>query len=155
MLPTLPTPRKFTLLAGAAEGETKLNAFDNALLAAGIGNLNLLKVSSILPPEAEYVEKLNIPPGSLTPTAYGSLASDQPGELIAAAVGIGFSANSFGVIMEYSGYCTQEEAEEKIRFMVESAFRQRGIKLEKTMVKGIQWKVEKIGAVFAGVALWY
>ena len=39
--------------------------------------------------------------------------------------------------------------------MVESAFRQRGIKLEKTMVKGIQWKVEKIGAVFAGVALWY
>jgi len=155
MLPSLPTPRKFTLLAGAAEGGTKLNAFDNALLAAGIGNLNLVKVSSILPPEAEYVEKLDIPPGSLTPTAYGSCASDRPGEVIAAAVGIGFSTNSFGVIMEYSGCCEQKEAEEKIQFILENAFRQRGIKLEKTMIKGIQWKVEKIGAVFAGVALWY
>ncbi|MFO7311775.1 MAG: pyruvoyl-dependent arginine decarboxylase, partial [Bacillota bacterium] len=38
----LPTPRKFTLVSGAAEGTTPLNAFDNALLASGIGNLNLL-----------------------------------------------------------------------------------------------------------------
>ncbi|NLY88794.1 MAG: arginine decarboxylase, pyruvoyl-dependent [Firmicutes bacterium] len=155
MKPALPTPKKFTLLAGAAEGSTKLNAFDNALLAAGIGNLNLLRVSSILPPEAEYVEKLSIPPGSLTPTAYGSLASDQPGEVISAAVGVGFSAGSFGVIMEYSGSCEQKEAEEKVRLMLENAFRQRGIKLEKTMIKGIQWQVKEIGAVFAGVALWY
>ena len=35
--------------AGRAEGGTTLNAFDNALLAAGIGNINLIKVSSILP----------------------------------------------------------------------------------------------------------
>ena len=41
------------------------------------------------------------------------------GEVIAAAVGIGFSTNSFGVIMEYSGCCEQKEAEEKIQFMLE------------------------------------
>ena len=35
--------------AGAAEGETELNAFDNALLAAQVGNLNLIRVSSVLP----------------------------------------------------------------------------------------------------------
>ena len=35
---------------GHAEGGTPLNAFDNALLAAGIGNINLVKVSSIIPP---------------------------------------------------------------------------------------------------------
>lgn len=151
----LPTPKKFTLLAGAAEGGTKLNAFDNALLAAGIGNLNLLKVSSILPPEAEYVEELNISPGALTPTAYGTVAGEQPGELISAAVGVGFSPGSFGVIMEYSGHCEKAEAEEKIRLMLENAFHQRNIRLEKVMVKGIEWKVKQIGAVFAGVALWY
>lgn len=48
----LETPKKFTLVAGSAEGPSRLNAFDNALLAAGIGNVNLLRVSSILPPGA-------------------------------------------------------------------------------------------------------
>ena len=42
--------------AGHAEGGTTLNAFDNALLAAGIGNINLIKVSSILPPDVPVVE---------------------------------------------------------------------------------------------------
>ena len=41
--------------AGRAEGGTPLNAFDNALLAAGIGNINLIKVSSILPPGVELI----------------------------------------------------------------------------------------------------
>src|SRR5262249_3760585 len=36
--------------AAAAEGGTPLNAFDNALLAGGIGNVNLVKMSSIMPP---------------------------------------------------------------------------------------------------------
>lgn len=151
----LSTPRKFTLVAGGAEGPTKLNAFDNALLAAGIGNLNLLKVSSILPPEAEFVGELNIAPGSLTPTAYGSLVGDVPGEIISAAVGVGFSQASFGIIMEFSGYCGKKEAETRVLAMVENAFRQREKQLQKSLVKSVEWKVEKIGAVFAGVALWY
>ncbi len=40
---------KAATTSGSAEGTTPLNAFDNALLAAGIGNINLVKVSSILP----------------------------------------------------------------------------------------------------------
>ena len=59
----LPTPKKFTIVTGHAEGATPLNAYDHALLASGLGNLNLLRLSSILPPGAEYVEKLEIPPG--------------------------------------------------------------------------------------------
>lgn len=151
----LPTPKKFTLVAGTAEGRTRLNAFDNALLVSGIGNLNLLKVSSILPPGAEYVEKLSIPPGSLTPTAYGSMASDVPGEILSAAVGVGFSKDDFGVIMEFSGKCTKEEAERRVTAMVEEAFEVRGIPLEKIMVKAADCKVDKIACAFAAVALWY
>ncbi|MGI6038255.1 MAG: pyruvoyl-dependent arginine decarboxylase [Limnochordia bacterium] len=152
----LPTPKKFTLVAGSAEGPTQLNAFDNALLEAGIGNLNLLRVSSILPPNCEYVDRLDIPPGSLTPTAYGALISDQPGETIAAAVAVGISAaDSFGVIMEFSGRCSQGEAEEQVSQMVKHAFAHRQIPLQKIMVKGTEHKVEKIGSVFAAVALWY
>jgi arginine decarboxylase len=96
----LPTPRRFTIVAGRSEGGTKLTAFDKALLDAGIGNLNLLKVSSILPPNAECVEKLEIPPGSLTPTAYGSFVSDVSGQLIAAAVGV---CGSRSLVLERAG----------------------------------------------------
>lgn len=151
----LPTPKKFTLVAGTAEGRTRLNAFDNALLASGIGNLNLLKVSSILPPAAEYVEKLSIPPGSLTPTAYGSIASDVHGEVISAAVAVGLSKDDFGVIMEFSGKCSKDEAERAVTAMVEEAFEVRGIALEKVMVKATACRVEKVACAFAAVALWY
>ncbi len=151
----LQTPKKFTLVAATAEGRTRLNAFDNALLASGIGNLNLLKVSSILPPAAEFVEKLSIPPGSLTPTAYGSISSDVPGEVISAAVGIGFSKNDFGVIMEFSGKCDKAEAERQIRAMVEEAFEVRGIPLVEVMVKATDCTVKTCACAFAAVALWY
>ncbi|HOB90495.1 MAG: arginine decarboxylase, pyruvoyl-dependent [Bacillota bacterium] len=151
----LPTPRKFTIVSGSSEGDTKLTAFDKALLDAGIGNLNLLKVSSILPPNAEYVERLEIPPGSLTPTAYGSFVSDVQGEVIAAAVGVGFSEKDYGVIMEFGGVCTRQEAEARVKQMIEEAFAVRGLKLAKVMTKGVEHRVEKIGCVFAAVALWY
>lgn len=50
----LPTPTIFKMVAGSSEGTTSLNALDNALIAAGVGNVNLLRVSSILPPRCEH-----------------------------------------------------------------------------------------------------
>lgn len=37
---------KIAIVSGKDEGPTRLNAFDNALTAAGIGDVNLIKVSS-------------------------------------------------------------------------------------------------------------
>ncbi len=151
----LPTPKKFFITAASAEGHSKLTAFDNALLKARIGNVNLLRVSSILPPGAEYSPDLTIPPGSLTPTAYGSIVSDVPGETIAAAVAVGFSEDTFGVIMEYSGKCTAEEARAVITKMVQEAFDTRKMKLVDIKVEAVEHQVEKIGCAFAAVPLWY
>lgn len=154
----IPTPTKFKLVAGTAEGPTRLNAFDNALLAAGVGNLNLLKVSSILPPKAEYKEDLEIPPGSLTPVAYGCSTSDVPGELISAGVAVGFSdqgRDSYGVIMEFSGKCSREEAEKRLTQMVRDAFAARGLEVKKMLIKACEHNVKQIGCAFAAVALWY
>jgi arginine decarboxylase len=152
----LATPRKYTLVAGTAEGSTRLNAFDHALLAAGIGNLNLLRVSSILPPDAEFVERLDIPPGALTPTAYGTIASEVPGEVIAAAIGVGLGEpGEYGVIMEFSGRCTRAEAEAEVRAMVEEAFRTRGRELRRVEIRAVEHRVERVGCAFAAAALWY
>lgn len=151
----LPVPKKFFITAAAAEGESKLNAFDNALLKARIGNVNLIRVSSILPPGAEFDPELVIPPGSLVPTAYGYIISDKPGEIIAAAVGIGFSNDTFGVIMEFSGRCSQQEAEAEIEKMIREAFATRNMPLADMKIAAVEHRVEKIGCAFAAVPLWY
>ncbi|MEW6162890.1 MAG: arginine decarboxylase, pyruvoyl-dependent [Nitrospirota bacterium] len=156
MITGLPRPGKFTLVAAAAEGKTELTAFDKALLLAGVGNMNLLKVSSILPPEVEYMPELSVEPGSLLPVAYSSLTCTQSGELISASVGVGIYAKEHhGVIMEFSGFCTKKEAEEMVSEMIIEAFETRGLPLNKTFIKGVDHKVKKIGCVFAAVPLWY
>ncbi len=152
----LPRPRKFTLVVASAEGKTELTAFDKALLLAGIGNMNLLKVSSILPPDSYHVPELSIDAGSLLPIAYSSLTCTQPGELISSSVGVGITSKEhYGVIMEFSGFCSKEDAEDNVSEMVREAFEVRGLSLNKLFVKGVDHKVKKIGCVLAGVPLWY
>ncbi|MCY0881884.1 MAG: arginine decarboxylase, pyruvoyl-dependent [Firmicutes bacterium] len=152
----LETPKKFTLLSGHAEGPSRLNAFDGALLDAGIGNVNLLKVSSILPPRAVEVAHLEIIPGQLLPTAYGTITSEVPGEKIAAAVAIAIgSVDEYGVIMEFSGRCGQEEAAAIVEEMARAAFAQRNRSVARVAVHAVEHTVDRIGCAFAAVALWY
>ncbi|MCL5056489.1 MAG: arginine decarboxylase, pyruvoyl-dependent [Actinobacteria bacterium] len=151
----LPTPKKFFLTAAGAEGHSELTAFDNALLAGRIGNINLLRVSSILPPGAELDNGLVIPPGSLVPTAYGYIISREPGQLIAAAVGVGFSKDAFGVIMEHSCIGTKEEAGREIEKMLKEAFATRGMELADIKIAAADHRVREIGCVLAAVPMWY
>ena len=150
----LVVPTKYTLAAGAAEGETPLTAFDNALLAAGIGNLNLVRVSSIVPIGARRVDHVDLPAGALAPTAYGAVTSDRPGELIAAAVAVGVADNGLGIIMEYSGRCSREQAEAAVRSMVEEALRGRGLVARELHVRGVEHRVGRTGCAVAAVTLW-
>ncbi|MDH7577781.1 MAG: arginine decarboxylase, pyruvoyl-dependent [Bacillota bacterium] len=151
----LPVPTRYTLVAAAAEGKQELNAFDQALLKAGVGNVNLLRVSSILPPGTGFTPALVIPPGSLVPIAYGSLVSEEKDALIAAAVAVGVGVKDFGVIMEFAGYCGKKDAEARVEEMVEEAFAYRGMKLHEIKVIGVEHRVIRCGCVFAGVPLWY
>lgn len=151
----LPTPKKFFLTAASAEGHSSLTAFDNALLTGRIGNINLIRVSSILPPGAELCNDLVIPPGSLVPTAYGYIISDEPGQLIAAAVGVGFSEDAFGVIMEHSCIGSRDEAHNEIEKMLKEAFVSRGMELKKMEIAATEHRVQKIGCALAAVPMWY
>ncbi|MEW6308519.1 MAG: arginine decarboxylase, pyruvoyl-dependent [Bacillota bacterium] len=151
----LPTPTRYTLVAGSGEGRTALNSFDQALLNSGIGNMNLLRVSSILPPAAVHVEEFRMRPGSLLPTAYGAITSEVPGERIAAGVAVGRSPGDFGVIMEFSGKCSRAEAEAELEAMVREAFSMRGLDLAEYRVKAVEHVVKSKGCAFAAAALWY
>lgn len=150
------TPDKYFLVKGFAEGETELNAFDNALLAAGVGNTNLVRMSSILPPAAQEVEPLKLPYGALVPVAYADQSSEVCGEEIAAGVALGITDDPTlpGVIMEHHMSGTEDECRKIVIQKIESAFRVRGWKLAEMKVAVVAGKVEKIGAAFAGVVLW-
>ncbi len=148
-------PEKFVIVAAAAEADHALTAFDAALLKAGIANVNLVRISSILPPECRKEENgIAFPPGAFVPTAYGAISSEKEGALLAAAVGIGFSRDSIGVIMEHAGHCSEQESREKVKEMIEEAFANRGLELYNIEIKGVEHRVKKAGAALAAVALW-
>jgi len=149
-------PDLLWLTIGHAEGETKLNAFDNALIAAGIGHWNLVKVTSVAPKAATFVEgPLNIEAGSVVPAVLASCHSENAGELITACVGVGVGADSHGMIMEHSGPGAPDDMESVVRQMVRESFQRRGLELERIVVGSVSHTVERIGSSVAAVVPWW
>ena len=150
------TPTQYFLVAGASEGYTLLNAFDGALLKAGIGNTNLVKMSSIVPPHCQRISPIALPPGALVPAAYAALTSDVHGEIISAGVAIALpeDENQNGLIMEYSAKGEQRKIEEIVRNMAVEGMKLRGWKIKDMKSIAIEYKIKKIGAVLAAVVLW-
>ena len=148
-------PERLWVTSGAAEGGTPLNAFDNALLAAEIGNYNLIKVSSIIPQGARLHEvRPDLLAGALVPAVVAQLGSDRPGTEISSAVGLGFSRDSHGMIMEHSCQGPAEAAESAVRKMVEQAFARRGLDLHNIVIRSCSHRVANVGCTVAAVILW-
>lgn len=152
------TPTRFFLVQGSSEGFSMLNAFDGALLASGVGDTNLVKMSSILPPRCEEVKPapVPLPQGALVPVAYASLCSDVPGEVISSAVAIGIpkDVDRAGLIMEYSAKAEEKIVVDQVKKMVEKGMEMRKREIKEIMSISATYKVVATGAVFAGVVLW-
>lgn len=152
------TPTRFFLVSGSSDGFSLLNAFDGALLASGVGDTNLVKMSSILPPGCKEIDPppVPMPQGALVPVAYASLTSDVPGEVISAAVAIGIpkDGNRAGLIMEYSAKAEEELVVQQVKKMVEKGMEVRERAIKEIMAISATYRVSTIGAVFAGVVLW-
>lgn len=150
------TPTKYFFVTGYSDGHSPLNAFDGALLNSGIGNLNLVKMSSIIPPHCTRISACPIPPGSLVPVAYASINSDMEGEYIAAGVAAAFSTDPDypGLIMEYSARGRSEDVEAIVRHMAEQGMFLRKQKVREIQSVSVEYRVKTVGAAFAGVVLW-
>jgi len=150
------TPTHYFLVSGASEGFTPLNAFDGALLCAGIGDTNLVKMSSIVPPRCQLIAPVPLPPGSLVPTAYASITSDVPGEIISSAVAVALPKKPYfpGLIMEYSSRGPKAEIEEMVRRMAMEAMKLRLREIKDLISIAVEHRVRKVGATLAAVVLW-
>ena len=60
---------QFTVVTGYSVGHMALNAFDNPLQNSCVGNYNLVKVSSSLPPLCKESTIIEVPHGLLLPIA--------------------------------------------------------------------------------------
>ncbi|MCX6640633.1 MAG: arginine decarboxylase, pyruvoyl-dependent [bacterium] len=148
-------PRRYFLVSGCSEAPTELNAFDGALRQAGVGDVNLLKVSSIVPPACRRIDPIALPKGALIPIAYASISSDKPGEVIAAAIAVGIpeEIDQVGVIMEHSAVGHQAEVEKIATDMARTALEMRGLSIKSIESRAVEIKVKDVAAAFAGVAL--
>lgn len=151
-----PVASKYFLTAGAGHASTPLNAFDAALIRAGIGDTNLIRMSSILPPGCVEIRPYELVKGSWVPVAYGELISAEPGKLISAAVAVGIpeDPSAAGLIMEHTLMGEPDACEEKARLMVREGMEIiRGIRIKEVKSIATSLMVERVGAVFAAVVL--
>ena len=149
-------PTHYFLVAGTGEGMTELNAFDHALLAAGVGDTNLVKMSSILPPSCQSMPPVSLPYGALVPVAYADMTASTPGDWVAAAVAVAipFDPTLPGLIMEHHGIGRRVDVEAKVREMAIHGMQHRNREIRDVLVMGAEHQVETCGAAFAGVVLW-
>lgn len=152
------TPTKFFLVSGSSDGFSLLNAFDGALLKSGVGDTNLIRMSSILPPGCTEIKPRPkaLPQGALVPVAYASITSDIPGETISAAVAIGIPEDPglAGLIMEYSAREDETAVRSQVIKMVEKGMEVRERSIREIMSISSTFRVAAVGAAFAGVVLW-
>ncbi|MCX8174119.1 MAG: pyruvoyl-dependent arginine decarboxylase [Thermoplasmata archaeon] len=136
----LPIPTKFFVTSGKAISKVSdLNAFDLALLRAGIGEQNLVSVSSILPVGIKQVEKRTLPMGAIT---YCVLAQQRggEGEMISAGIAYAFRKDGLGgYVAEGHMHGTQKSLKEVLRWKMEEMAKLRGVELEK-----INFKAEEL-----------
>lgn len=148
----------FTFVRGIGmDYQYGLLSFDEALRAANIGNYNIVRVSSILPPGAVRQRAIDVVPGSVLYVAYATDTIIGNGRVSSAiSVGLPKDMSNIGVIMEYSSSEDKESVIRHSREMVEKAMKKRGIALSDILSVGIEaeQKETKYLTTFAGIALW-
>ena len=142
---------KIAIVSGKDEGPTKLNAFDNALSDAGIGDVNLIKVSSMLSANAEIQELPKLKAGAMVNCVLSEVTSDNPGDVITAVIAVAIG-NELGCVVETTGINKDTDeligkAEEMVRYMMEK----RDVDIKELRVEFSTTTVKNIASAIASV----
>lgn len=89
-------PAEFFVTSGSAISKVSdLNAFDQALLGAGISEQNLVAVSSVIPRNAECVKRTDLPMGAVTHCVLAQMRGSE-GETVSAGIVYAFRKDGNG-----------------------------------------------------------
>jgi arginine decarboxylase len=126
-------PRQFFITSGVAhDGSSLLNAFDLALEDAKITQCNLVEVSSILPPESEEIQPIDIPAGAITFCVMARMAGTL-GERIGAGLAWAWGelpdGGRYGIVAEHHGNSAEAEIERMLKMKIERMAEVRDLKV--------------------------
>lgn len=142
---------KISIVSGESEGPSPLNAFDNALLKAGIGDVNLIKVSSMLAGNTCIVDLPYLEPGSMVNCVLSEITSTTPGDKITACVCVAIG-EQLGCVSEYSSVEESEETvKSKCREMTQYMMDVRGVEIKELISESSTHIVEKCGSSIVSV----
>src|SRR5216684_582357 len=105
-----PVPKGAFLTKGVGKHREKLSSFELALRSAGIAEFNLVRVSSIFPPNCKLIPiqegRKNLTPGQIIFTVMHENSTNEPHRLIAASVGLAVPAdsNQYGYLSEHHSF---------------------------------------------------
>lgn len=128
-------PKEFFVTSGKAlSGVSDLNAFDLALMRAGIEEQNLVAVSSIIPPDAVEIDRIRLPMGAVTHCVLAQMRG-RDGDRISAGIGYAYRKDGYGGYVAESHIFGGEEAvrNDLIR-KVKEMERIRGVELGKPTI---------------------
>src|SRR3989337_1136823 len=96
-------PTKAFLTKGVGRHREKLTSFEMALRDAHLANFNLVRVSSIFPPQCELVDREEglsmLKPGQVLFTVVAESATNEPSRLVAASIGLALPASMLGTVL--------------------------------------------------------
>jgi len=109
-------PTKVFLTKGVGVHRERLTSFEMALRDAQIAKFNLVRVSSILPPGCQIVDREEalerLRPGQIVFTVLSEAATNEPSRRVAAAVGLAIPTDPrhYGYISEHHAFGQAEQA---------------------------------------------
>jgi arginine decarboxylase len=123
-------PKEFFVTSGKAlSSVSKLNAFDQALEKAGIGQCNLVPVSSILPPKCKERKWKKMPVGSITHVVIARIDGDEK-TTIGAGIAWAWGKNKeYGLVAEAYGQMSHKALKENLEVKIKEMAKVRNIEL--------------------------
>ena len=103
-------PKAMFFTRGVGKHQHSLTSFEEALRKAKIAEYNLVRVSSIFPPNCRIVSRSQgvnkLAPGQITHCVMAEARTNEPNRLISAGIGLALPSddNQFGYISEHHGY---------------------------------------------------
>lgn len=103
-------PKYFFLTKGMGKHKDNLQSFELALRSAGIQHLNIVNVSSIIPPGCKLISRERglkmLKPGEITFAVLTKNSTNEPHRLIAASIGVAIPSgrSNYGYISEHYSF---------------------------------------------------
>ena len=108
-------PRKMFLTKGVGKHKERLTSFELALRDAGIAAQNLVRVSSIFPPNCKLLSRKEgqkyLSPGEVVFAVVAETSTREPHRLVAASIGVAIPADrsTYGYLSEHHSYGESED----------------------------------------------